>query len=124
MRARYLSRDGAMVAQSMFGASVPRREDRRLVTGRGRFIEDLSQPGNLVVGLVRSPHAHATIRTIQTKDARHLPGIVAMRTGQELSELWQASVPPLLPAPLLRAYVHPVIARDTVRHVGGVVAGG
>jgi len=105
-----------------FGEAVRRREDMRLLTGQGRFVEDIRAEGCLSLGLVRSPHAHARILAIHREEALHGPGAVSVLTAEDLPELWDRSVPPLLPAPLLLDYPHPVLARGMVRHVGEAVA--
>jgi aerobic carbon-monoxide dehydrogenase large subunit len=92
------------------------------VTGHGRFVEDLTQPGCLSIGIIRSPHAHARLLGVDMRAARGMGGVVAVLSGQDLPELWKGSIPPLLPAPLLRDYVHPSIAVNIVRHVGEAVA--
>ena len=65
------------------GTSVPRREDPRFLTGRGGYVGDLTVPGMLHGAVLRSPHAHARIRSIDTSAARALPGVVAVLTGEE-----------------------------------------
>ena len=55
---------------SIFGASVKRREDPRLVTGRGQFVDDLKIPGTVHAAFVRSPHAHARITSIDVRSAQ------------------------------------------------------
>ena len=69
-----------------FGAGQPvkRLEDQRLVTGRGRYIDDKPADGALWLGLLRSPHAHARIRAIDTEAARAMPGVAAVFTGADL----------------------------------------
>ena len=67
------------------GAAHPRKEDARLLTGRGRYIDDIDVPGALHACFVRSPHAHARILTIDAAAARALPGVVAVYTGQDLA---------------------------------------
>lgn len=106
----------------VFGKAVPRKEDARLVTGRGRFVEDMGDPRCLHLGIVRSPHAHARVLGVHGQEVVRAPGVVSVLTAEDLPELWDRSVPPLLPAPLLLDYVHPVIARGMVRHVGEAVA--
>ena len=68
----------------MIGASVKRREDPRLVTGRGSFTDDLRLPGQCYLAFVRSPYAHARILAVDTSRARAHPGVVAVLTAQEL----------------------------------------
>jgi carbon-monoxide dehydrogenase large subunit len=66
------------------GESVKRREDQRLVTGRGRFIDDKPADGALWLMLLRSPHAHAKILAIDTEAAKAMPGVAAIITGADL----------------------------------------
>jgi carbon-monoxide dehydrogenase large subunit len=64
------------------GRAMPRLEDARLVTGRGRFTDDFSFPGQAYAAFVRSPHAHARIRSIDTAAAKH-PGVIAVVTAAD-----------------------------------------
>lgn len=66
------------------GRHEPRREDARLLTGRGRYIDDIAVPGALHACFVRSPHAHARIAAIDTAAALALPGVVAVLTGRDI----------------------------------------
>ncbi|MDE2604659.1 MAG: xanthine dehydrogenase family protein molybdopterin-binding subunit [Burkholderiales bacterium] len=66
------------------GRHEPRREDARLLTGRGRYIDDIVVPGALHACFVRSPHAHARIVSIDTAEALALPGVVAVYTGRDI----------------------------------------
>ena len=66
-----------------FGQSVSRSEDPRLLTGRGRFIEDMSVPDQAYMVIVRSPHAHAEVIAIDVAAARELPGVLAVLTGED-----------------------------------------
>ena len=103
------------------GARVPRREDRRLLTGHGRYVDDLRIDGLLHAAIVRSPHAHARIRAIDTRAALQRPGVVAALAARDLPEC-AAGVPPLAPSAAMRAYRHPAIADSVARHVGEAVA--
>ena len=105
----------------MIGASLKRKEDRRLVTGAGRYVDDHRVPGLVHLALVRSPHAHARVIRIDAAAALRLPGVLAILTVRDVPEL-AASVPPLIREPGWPAYVHPVMAGDRVRHVGEAVA--
>ena len=67
------------------GAPLRRVEDRRFLTGRGRFVADIELPGALHCVLVRSPHAHARIRKIDTSAAAGAPGVVAVFTGADMA---------------------------------------
>ncbi|HWD60116.1 MAG TPA: xanthine dehydrogenase family protein molybdopterin-binding subunit, partial [Stellaceae bacterium] len=69
---------------SGIGQPVRRREDLRLVTGRGRYSDDLSLPGQVYAVFVRSPHGHALIRTLDVAAARAAPGVLAVLTAEEM----------------------------------------
>ena len=71
-------------ANTGIGAPVRRREDRRLLTGGGRYSDDLNLPGQAYAVMLRSPHAHALIRAIDTAAASAAPGVLAVLTGAEL----------------------------------------
>src|SRR5690242_12689273 len=66
------------------GRPVRRREDLRLLTGKGRYSDDLNLPGQAYAVMVRSPHAHALIGAIDTAAARALPGVLAVLTAQDV----------------------------------------
>lgn len=68
------------------GSTAPRKEDERLLTGHGRYVDDIQVPGALHACFVRSPHAHARIRGIDTAAALDLPGVVGVFTGQDLAQ--------------------------------------
>jgi carbon-monoxide dehydrogenase large subunit len=105
----------------LIGASLKRKEDRRLLTGSGRFVDDLSLPGMVHLALVRSPHAHARVLRVDAAPALRRPGVLAALTVRDAPELG-ASVPPLIREPEWPVYVHPVMAGERVRHVGEAVA--
>jgi len=65
------------------GQALPRKEDLRLITGNGRYSDDVTMPGQAYAYMVRSPHAHARIRAIDTAAARALPGVLAVLTGED-----------------------------------------
>src|ERR1051325_10454756 len=75
------------------GRSVPRKEDAELLTGQGRYVDDLALAGMLWFALVRSPFAHARIRGIDTSRAREADGVVAVFTGDDLAEDFAAPLP-------------------------------
>jgi len=103
------------------GLSVKRREDRRLLTGRGRYVDDLRLPDLLHAAIVRSPHAHARIVGVDARQATALPGVLAVLTIADLPEC-AAAVPSLVTSPRFRPYVQPAIAGSKVRHAGEAVA--
>ena len=110
-----------MAASTPFGRSIRRREDRRFVTGRGRYVDDVRLPDALHAAIVRSPHAHARIVRVDAGAASAMPGVVAVLSGRDLPEC-EAAIPPFVPSPSLRPYPHPAIAQDVVRHAGEAVA--
>ncbi len=75
------------------GTRLRRKEDPSLLTGEARFVDDLVVPGALRVALVRSPMAHARIRSIDLKPALDMPGVVAAFTGEDLAGEWAAPMP-------------------------------
>src|SRR5919202_739214 len=66
----------AAMGARYFGASVPRREDPRLLLGAGRYVDDVVRPGLVHVAFLRSPHAHARIVALDTAQARAVAGVV------------------------------------------------
>lgn len=101
-----------------FGRPIKRREDPRLITGQGKFIDDLRLPGTLFMAVVRSPYAHARIVNIDTSPAEAMPGVVAVVTGEQAA----AFAPPYPPAQGPKQPQRLVLARETVRKVGEGVA--
>ncbi|GHH64452.1 dehydrogenase/oxidase [Streptosporangium violaceochromogenes] len=102
----------------MFGEPVRRREDPRLLTGRGRYVDDLGA-GALEVAFVRSPHAHARIRDIDVSAAIDVDGLVAIYTWEDLPASLAEPLPLLIPHPALtHGRTARPLARDVVRHVG------
>src|SRR5262245_4402679 len=77
------------------GAPLRRVEDKRFLTGNGRFVADIDLPGALACALVRSPHAHAAIRRIDASAARAAPGVVAVLTGADMAADGVAPMRPL-----------------------------
>jgi len=106
----------------LVGASPKRKEDGRFVAGRGRYLDDVRVEGLLHLAVVRSPHAHARVAGVDGAAARACDGVIAVLTLADLPELAAATVPPLVPEPRGRPYVHPVLAGARVRHVGEPVA--
>ncbi|NUT12214.1 MAG: xanthine dehydrogenase family protein molybdopterin-binding subunit, partial [Nonomuraea sp.] len=102
----------------LFGEPVQRREDPRLLTGQGRYLDDLGRDA-LAAAFVRSPHAHARIRDIDVAAALDVPGLVAIYTWEDLPERVGRPLPLLIPHPALThgRTAYP-LAREVVRHVG------
>jgi aerobic carbon-monoxide dehydrogenase large subunit len=103
------------------GRSVPRLEDRPLVTGNGRFAADVSFAHQLHMRVVRSAHAHGRIVAVDTVAARAAAGVAAVWTGTDI-----ASIPPidfrLTRIEGLDPYRQPILAKDRVRYVGEPIA--
>src|SRR5947209_16339354 len=106
---------------TFIGRSVPRLEDRPLVTGCGTFAADVAFPHMLHMRVVRSAHAHGRIVSIQTEAARAIAGVVAVWTGGDV-----AKIPPidfrLTRVEGLAPYRQPILAQERVRYVGEPVA--
>lgn len=109
------------MSRALFGTRVERREDLPLLTGQGCFTDDLKRPGMLHAAVLRSPHAHAKIRSIDVSAARGLAGIVAVFTHADLGAAGK-EIPLLQPNPLLVARTQLLLAHDEVRYVGEPVA--
>src|SRR5262244_3862703 len=77
----------AIAAERYTGASVKRSEDPRILTGAGRYVDDIKLPGMLHAAFVRSPLAHARVVSLDASAARALPGVVAALTGAELEAM-------------------------------------
>jgi carbon-monoxide dehydrogenase large subunit len=73
----------APAKSNRIGQPVPRKEDLRLITGKGRYTDDLNLEGQAYAAMVRSPHAHAVIRSIHTEEACAVPGVLAVLTGAD-----------------------------------------
>jgi 2-furoyl-CoA dehydrogenase large subunit len=101
------------------GAAVPRKEDPRLTTGRGLYVDDVARPGQLHAAMLRSPHAHARLVTVDVADAARLPGVHAVLTGADAAAA-SRPIRPLIPT----AVPLPdwCLAVDRVRFVGEPVA--
>jgi carbon-monoxide dehydrogenase large subunit len=107
-----------------FGARVARVEDPALLSGRGRFVDDVKLPGMLYACFVRSPHAHARIEGIDASAARALPGVHAVLTADDLPPPMDVGrMPMLVPNPAIAASLtQHCLARDEVCYVGQAVA--
>ena len=109
------------------GAAVRRKEDLRFVTGKGQYTDDVSRPGQTHIYFIRSPHAHARLKGIDTKAAATMPGVVAVATGADFAEsklgglicgwtVLSKDGSPMKMAP------HPALAVGKACHVGDPVA--
>jgi carbon-monoxide dehydrogenase large subunit len=109
------------------GATVRRKEDFRFVTGKGQYTDDINRPGQAYIHFLRSPHAHAKIKSIGTKAAAAMPGVLAILTGADLATdkigglicgwmIHSKDGSPMKMAP------HPAIANGKACYVGDPVA--
>ena len=105
------------------GQSVKRVEDHRLLTGQSTYVDDIKLPGMLHALVLRSPHAHATIKSIDTTAATSLTGVVSVVTAPDLAEA-VPNVPTRdnIDADVLKPPEHPVLAAGKVCYVGQPVA--
>jgi carbon-monoxide dehydrogenase large subunit len=110
-----------MPVSKLVGARVKRREDPSLMRGFGEYVDDVKLPGMLHVAILRSPHAHARIKSIDANAARQLAGVVAVFTGSEFKDEI-GTIPTTADNPTLRIPPHRVLAADKVCYVGEGVA--
>jgi carbon-monoxide dehydrogenase large subunit len=109
------------------GQPVRRSEDPRFLTGRGRYVGDISLPRQAYGYVLRSPHAHARLHRVETAAARAAPGVLAVLTGadaaaEKLGGIPVAVTPSAWGGPPGYQPVHPVLVRERARHVGDPVA--
>jgi carbon-monoxide dehydrogenase large subunit len=110
-----------------FGASVPRKEDQRFLTGKGNYTDDINRPGQTYAYFVRSPHPHARIKGIDASATLAMPGVVAVLTGKDvaadkLGGLICGWMIHSKDGSQMKAPPHPILALDEVRYVGDHVA--
>ena len=98
------------------GESIKRKEDARFLRGRGNYLDDIALPGMLHMAILRSPHAHARIRSIDTSAASAAPGVIAVVTGELMAQHNLAWMP------TLSGDTQAVLATDKVRFQGQEVA--
>ncbi len=104
------------------GRAVKRREDPALITGQGRYTDDLSLPGMAYAVIVRSPFAHARLNGVDTTAAAALDGVLAVYTGADLVTGDGGLIPTGWLLPDIKTPDHPLLAKDRVRYVGDGVA--
>jgi aerobic carbon-monoxide dehydrogenase large subunit len=107
------------MATSLVGSRIKRREDPRLIMGRGIYVDDVQLPRMTYAAILRSPYAHAHIRRINTDKAKALPGVVAVMTGADLQG---KNVPCGWTLPDMKVAPHPALAVGKVRYTGDAVA--
>src|SRR6202161_4736077 len=109
------------------GASVVRKEDRRFITGKGRYVDDIKLLGMTHAHFIRSPHAHAKVKSIDSSVAMEMPGVVGVLTGRQIVDdkignlicAWAITSKDGSP---MKMGAWPAMAPDTVRFVGQAVA--
>lgn len=109
------------------GKPVRRREDDRFIRGRGQYTDDINRPNQTHAVFVRSPHAHALIRSIDLEEANAAPGVVAILTGKDVAEDGLAGLicgwtVHSKDGSEMKAGGHPILAAEKVRYVGDHVA--
>lgn len=107
--------------RKLVGKAVRRREDPRLLAGRGRFVDDIALPGMLHAQFVRSTVAHAELASVDVSAVREVPGVVAVFTAEDL-ELGDIVAQLGRPLSEFVPTAMPVLARDKVRYVGEPIA--
>jgi aerobic carbon-monoxide dehydrogenase large subunit len=117
------------VAMNKFGIGQPvqRVEDRRFLTGRGRYVDDIILPRQAHGAVVLSPHAHARIRRVDLSRAKGAPGVLSILTGADVQAEKLGGLPPLfmpedVGGPKGYRTFRPILVADKVRHVGDRVA--
>jgi carbon-monoxide dehydrogenase large subunit len=111
------------MAEKYLGAALKRREDPALITGKGKYTDDLQLPHMAYAVIIRSIHAHARIKSIDTSQAKAVEGVINVFTGQDVKD---SGIPGMLPVgwllPNMKIPNHPMLATDVVRYVGDGVA--
>ncbi len=123
---RQLAVEATAGEHQWLGKSVPRLEDRKLLTGRALFTDDVDLPGMLHAAFLRSDEAHAVVKRVDASAARKRQGVVAVWTAADLGDYWKPG-PPLVPPPPVAGLVfnsatQVPLAKDKVRHAGEALA--
>src|SRR5919106_2310552 len=107
----------------IFGSGIRRREDPRLITGQASYTDDIKLTNMVYAAILRSPHAHARIRSIDTSAAAAAPGVLAVYTGEDTDGVLNP-IPCawVIPDSDVKAVAYPPIAKEGVRYVGDAVA--
>ncbi len=109
----------------LIGKSVKRVEDKRFITGRGNYTDDIVLPRQTYAAFVRSPYAHAKIISVDTSAAKAMPGVVAVYTGADVAHVngvpcgWQVN---FKNGDTMKEPKHPLLVADKARHAGDAVA--
>jgi carbon-monoxide dehydrogenase large subunit len=113
--------------RGVIGKPLRRREDIRFVRGKGRYVDDVQLPDTAWCTFVRSPHAHARIRAISTEAASRMPGVCLVLAAPDWAKAGHGELTVVHPMPFgdgrpMNCSPRPAFARDTVHHVGDIVA--
>lgn len=108
------------MSASWIGRPLRRFEDRRLVTGAGKYVEDVRIADLWHVAVLRSPYAHARLISIDVSKARQAPGVIDVITGTDVEGLGNVDVAPFVPN--VKAVFHPLLVSDEARYSGEPVA--
>lgn len=114
-----------MSTNGLIGKSVKRVEDKRFITGRGNYTDDIVLPKQTYACFVRSPYGHAKILSVDTSAAKEMPGVVAIYTGADVADVngvpcgWQVN---FKNGDTMKEPKHPLLVADKARHVGDAVA--
>ncbi|HWC05410.1 MAG TPA: molybdopterin cofactor-binding domain-containing protein [Methylomirabilota bacterium] len=111
-----------MAQAKLFGSSIKRREDPRMVTGKGVYTDDVKLPGQAYAVFVRSPHAHARVRRVDLSRAKSVPGVVAAYSGKDLAQGGVNPLPCGWLLPDLKIPEYRGVATDKATFVGHAVA--
>ena len=108
---------------AVMGTRYARREDAPILSGEARYVDDLVVPGALHITLVRSPHAHARVTSIDSAAAAAMPGVVAVYSGADLTGEWAGPMPCAWPVVEdMKSPPHFPVTTDKARYVGDAVA--
>ncbi|HXP92125.1 MAG TPA: molybdopterin cofactor-binding domain-containing protein [Candidatus Binatia bacterium] len=111
-----------MAFTALVGARIKRREDPRLITGRATYVDDVKAVGTVYAAFVRSPHAHAKIKSIDLSVAKKHPGVFAAYAGSDIAKAGVKGLPVAHKMANLHTPAHPALAVDEVRYLGEPVA--
>ena len=110
-------------AERQVGGGVLRKEDPKLLAGQGMFVESITPPGTLWISMVRSPMAHARIKSIDLAAALAAPGVEAAFTGTDLADEWASALPMAWPVTEdIKIAEHWPVTKDKARYLGDAVA--
>jgi aerobic carbon-monoxide dehydrogenase large subunit len=110
------------MTEKFFGKAMKRVEDPRFITGAGNYTDDIAVLNMVHAAMVRSPYAHAKIKSIDSSAALALPGVIAVLTGKDLTGAGINPIPTGWLLPDLKISAHHAIQPEEVNHVGDIVA--